>query len=54
MKALDYLNEVITNKSARVPDALVDTVVTAGLALGFIICGGFFNPETDTRVLYIA
>lgn len=54
MKALDYLNEVITNKTARVPDALVDAVVTAGLALGFIICGGFFNPETGTRVLYIA
>ena len=54
MNALNYLNQIVAEKSARVPENLVDTVVTAGLALGFIICGGFFNPETDTRVLYIA
>ena len=53
MTALNYLDKVIAEKSAPVPDNLVDAVVAAGLALGFIICGGFFNPETDTRILYI-
>lgn len=54
MTALNHLNQVIAEKSACVPENLVDAVVDAGLALGVVICGGYYNPETQTRVLYVA
>lgn len=54
MTALNYLDKVIAEKSAPVPDNLVDAVVGAALALGVVICGGYYNPETRTRILYIA
>lgn len=53
MTALNYLDKIIAEKSAPVPDNLVDAVVGAALALGVIVCGGYYNPETQTRVLYI-
>lgn len=53
MTALNYLDKVIAEKSAPVPDNLVDAIVGAALALGVIVCGGYYNPETQTRVLYI-
>lgn len=54
MTALNYLNQVIAEKSARVPENLVDAVVGAALALGVVICGGYYNPENQTRTLYLA
>ncbi len=29
------------------------TIIAAGAALGLIICGGAYNPDNDTLVLYI-
>ena len=54
MNALNYLNQIVAEKSARVPENLVDAVVGAALALGVVICGGYYNPETQTRTLYLA
>lgn len=54
MTALNYLNEIINNRSAFVPEHLVASIATAAGALGFAVCGGLYDPETDRRVLYIA
>lgn len=54
MAALNYLNEVINNRSAFVPAHLANAIVAAGRALGFVICGGLYDPDTKMRVLYVA
>lgn len=54
MNAISYLNEILINRSAFVPESLAVRIVQAAALLGITICGGMYDPETDTRVLYVA
>lgn len=54
MTALNYLNEIISNRSAFVPAHLAASIATAANALGIAVCGGLYDPETGMRVLYVA
>ena len=54
MTALNYLNEVINNRSAFVPASMALAIVNAAAALGVTLCGGLYDSETKTRVLYVA
>lgn len=54
MTALNYLNEIVNNRSAFVPVNLAAPIATAANTLGIAICGGIYDPETQTRALYIA
>lgn len=54
MNALNYLNEVINNHYAFVPESIAVQIVEAARTLGIAICGGLYDSETQQRVLYLA
>lgn len=54
MKSFEYLAKVVNDRAAFVPEYLTDAVINAGIAAGYLVCGGLYDPETDRRVLYIA
>lgn len=54
MTALNYLQKLINNRSAFVPAGMAQSIAKAGAALGYRVCGGLYDPESHTQVLYIA
>lgn len=54
MEAIKHLSNVLNNRAAFVPSNLAPAIVDAARALGFTLCGGMYDPETRTQVLYIA
>lgn len=48
-----YLRGIVEQSYTICPVNMVAPIVTAGAALGLCICGGQYDPETQTRVLYI-
>lgn len=54
MEAIKHLDNVINNRAAFVPVNLTAPIITAARALGVTLCGGLYDPDTQTRVLYVA
>lgn len=53
MEALNYLHAIINKGAAFVPESMALAISTAANTLGIHVSGGLYDPETDTRVLYL-
>lgn len=53
---LNALNELFANRVVVVPVNLTQPIIDAAAHVfkGTCICGGYYNAETQTRVLYVA
>lgn len=48
-----HLHNIISQRYTICAVNLTAPIVNAGAALGLVICGGQYDPDTQTRVLYI-
>lgn len=47
-----HLRNIVTQSYTVCDVNLTAPIVNAGAALGIVICGGAYDPETQLRVLY--
>lgn len=47
-----HLHNIVTQSYTICAVNLTASIVNAGAALGIVICGGAYDPDTNTRVLY--
>lgn len=47
-----HLHNIVTQSCTICDVNLTAAIVNAGAALGIVICGGAYDPDTQTRVLY--
>lgn len=47
-----HLNNIVTQSYTVCAVDLTSSIVNAGAALGICICGGAYDSDTQTRVLY--
>lgn len=52
MDAIDYLNRVITKKSAYVPVKFAESVRNAAMSLGYRVCTGAYSSRMEV-VIYL-
>ena len=47
-----HLRNIVAQRYTVCDVNLTASIVNAGAALGIVICGGAYDPETQLRVLY--